>query len=49
METKRRRIRAGVIGTGRLGREHARVYASLDEVDRVLVYDRESTRAEAVA
>jgi len=49
VETKRRRIRAGVIGTGRLGREHARVYASLDEVDRVLVYDRESTRAEAVA
>jgi predicted dehydrogenase len=49
VETKRRRIRAGVIGTGRLGREHARVYASLAEVDRVLVYDRESARAEAVA
>ncbi len=49
METNRRRIRAGVIGTGRLGREHARVYASLDSVDRVLVYDRESARADAVA
>jgi predicted dehydrogenase len=49
VETKRRRIRAGVIGTGRLGREHARVYASLDEVERVLVYDREPARAEVVA
>jgi predicted dehydrogenase len=49
VETKRRRIRAGVIGTGRLGREHARVYASLDDVERVLVYDRESARAAAVA
>jgi predicted dehydrogenase len=49
VETKRRRIRAGVIGTGRLGREHARVYASLDEIDRVLVYDRDPARAEAVA
>jgi predicted dehydrogenase len=49
VETKRRRIRAGVVGTGRLGREHARIYASLDGVDRVLVYDRESARAEAVA
>ena len=49
METKRRRIRAGVVGTGRLGREHARIYASLDSVERVLVYDRESARAEAVA
>ena len=49
MGPKRRRFRAGVIGTGRLGREHARVYASLDDVDRVLVYDRDSARAEAVA
>lgn len=49
METKHGGITAGVIGTGRLGREHARVYASLDGVDRVLVYDRERERAEAVA
>jgi predicted dehydrogenase len=49
VKTKRGGITAGVIGTGRLGREHARVYASLDEVDRVLVYDRDAERAEAVA
>jgi predicted dehydrogenase len=44
-----RRTRAGVIGTGRLGREHARIYASLAEVSAVLVYDRVPSRAAAVA
>jgi predicted dehydrogenase len=47
--TKRRRVSAGVIGTGRLGREHARVYASLEEVERLSVYDRDATRAATVA
>ncbi len=41
-------IRAGVIGTGRLGREHARVYAEIG-VGRLCVYDRDAARAEAVA
>ncbi|MGD1048229.1 MAG: Gfo/Idh/MocA family oxidoreductase [Candidatus Krumholzibacteriaceae bacterium] len=49
MKAKSRRIRSGVIGTGRLGREHARVYASLGEVEGVRVYDRDPSRAEAVA
>jgi predicted dehydrogenase len=49
VETKRGRMRAGVIGTGRLGREHARVYASLEAVELVSVYDRDPSRAEAVA
>lgn len=49
MEEKRRTIKAGVIGTGRLGREHARIYASLDGVERVLVYDRDQARAADVA
>jgi len=42
------RIRVGVIGTGRLGREHARVYAAIG-VGRLRVYDREAARAAEVA
>ena len=49
MTVKRGRIRAGVIGTGRLGREHARVYSSLEAVERLSVYDRDPTRSEGVA
>jgi len=43
-----RRIAAGVIGTGRLGREHTRVYAAIG-VERLLVYDRDASRAAGVA
>ncbi len=32
-------MRVGVIGTGHLGREHARIYAELDALDLVGVYD----------
>ena len=49
MGTGRHRIRAGVIGTGRLGREHARVYASLDNVASLCLYDRDAARVNAVA
>jgi predicted dehydrogenase len=42
-------IRAGVIGAGRLGREHARLYASLDTVASLCLYDRDAARANAVA
>jgi len=45
----KRMVRAGVIGTGRLGREHARIYASLEEVGSLCLYDRESERAAEVA
>ena len=37
--------RVGVIGVGSLGREHARVYASLGGVDSIFLYDRIPERA----
>ena len=43
------RVRAGVIGVGSLGREHARVYASLERVGSLAVYDRIASRAGEVA
>ncbi len=49
MNASPRSIRAGVIGTGKLGREHARVYASTPSVGKLGLYDRETGRAEAVA
>lgn len=41
--------RVGVIGVGSLGREHARVYASLEEVDSIFLYDRIPERASLTA
>jgi predicted dehydrogenase len=38
-----------VIGVGRLGREHARVYASLQDIVSLSLYDRDAERARAVA
>lgn len=43
------RIKAGVIGTGSLGANHARIYSALECVDSVLLYDRIPERAEAAA
>jgi predicted dehydrogenase len=43
------RIRAGVVGVGRLGRIHARIYRELDGVDLVAVADTDPARAAAVA
>ncbi len=37
--------RAGVIGVGSLGREHARLYASVGGIDSVFLYDRIPERA----
>lgn len=37
--------RVGVIGIGSLGREHARVYSSLDGIDSIFLYDRIPERA----
>ncbi|HUV36190.1 MAG TPA: Gfo/Idh/MocA family oxidoreductase [Patescibacteria group bacterium] len=48
MRETNRSLRVGVIGTGRLGRNHARVYASLDEIDSLAVYDRDVVRAHEV-
>jgi predicted dehydrogenase len=42
-------IRAGVVGVGRMGRHHARVYATLPETKLVGVVDANPERAEALA
>lgn len=42
-------IRVGVVGVGHLGREHARIYASLPEVELVGVSDRDASRASTIA
>jgi predicted dehydrogenase len=42
-------LRVGVVGVGHLGREHARIYASLPEVELVGVSDRDASRASTVA
>src|SRR5260370_30475908 len=44
-----KKIRVGVVGTGELGRNHARVYRELSGVDLVGVYDQNPQRATAVA
>lgn len=44
-----RKIRAGVVGVGRMGRHHARVYAQLEETELVGVVDTNPERAEALA
>jgi predicted dehydrogenase len=43
------RLRMAVIGVGHLGKEHARILASLPEVELVGVADIDGARAEAVA
>ena len=44
-----RKIRAAVVGTGEFGRNHARVYRELADVELVGVYDRDAVRAQAIA
>ena len=44
-----RKIRAAVVGTGEFGRNHARVYRELADVELVGVYDRDAARAQAIA
>lgn len=44
-----RRIRCGTIGVGRMGRHHARVYASLPDCELVGVVDADPERRESVA
>lgn len=46
---KSRGLKAGVIGTGSLGNHHARIYASSDSINEVLVQDSDGTKAEEVA
>lgn len=42
-------IRIGVVGTGNMGRKHARVLSEMPEVDLVGVHDLDADRANAVA
>lgn len=44
-----KKIRVAVVGTGEFGRNHARVYRELGEVELVGVYDQNSQRGAAVA
>jgi predicted dehydrogenase len=48
-ETPGERIRAAVVGTGDFGRQHARIYAGLDEAELVGIVDTDRARAEVVA
>ena len=43
------KLRAGVAGSGSMGRNHARCYALIEEVALAAVYDAELERAKAVA
>lgn len=42
-------LRAGVIGVGGIGKQHARIYNQLDETKLVAIADAESGRAKAIA
>ena len=41
-------LKVGVVGVGHLGKEHARVYAGLDDVELVGVVDSDPDAARAV-
>ncbi|MGH7223736.1 MAG: Gfo/Idh/MocA family protein, partial [Gemmataceae bacterium] len=43
------RLRVAVVGVGHLGKEHARILASLPDVELIGVVDPNSTQVEAVA
>lgn len=45
---ERRTLRCGVIGVGRMGRHHARLYATRDDAELVGVVDQSAERREAI-
>jgi predicted dehydrogenase len=47
--TDNQRVRCGVLGVGSLGQHHARIYADLDQVNLVGIYDANSDRAREIA
>ena len=47
--SEHRNIRVGVIGVGSLGQHHARIYAQLEDVDLVGLYDANLARAKELA
>src|SRR5262249_35874743 len=48
-ESSMSRLRIGVVGVGHLGKEHARILATLPEVELVGVVDTSPTQAQAIA
>jgi predicted dehydrogenase len=47
--TDNQRVRCGVLGVGSLGQHHARIYADLDQVNLVGIYDANADRAREIA
>lgn len=47
--TETRTIRAGVVGVGSLGQHHARIYATMDGVSLVGIYDADIARMREIA
>ena len=47
--TQQRSIRVGVVGVGSLGQHHARIYAQLEHVNLVGLYDADAARAAELA
>jgi predicted dehydrogenase len=45
----KRKIRVAVVGVGEFGRNHARVYRDVEDLELVGVYDQSDTRTEAAA
>jgi len=43
------KVRVAVVGTGEFGRNHARVYREIQDVELVGVFDKDATRAQAAA
>jgi len=43
------KVKVGVVGVGAIGRNHARVYAELDEADLVAIYDTDADLASELA
>ena len=43
------KARVAVVGTGEFGRNHARVYREIQDVELVGVFDKDATRAQAAA
>lgn len=43
------KVRAGVVGVGAIGRNHARIYSELESTELVAIYDQDQERATALA
>jgi len=47
--SEKEKVRCGVVGVGSLGQHHARIYASLDDVELVGIVDSDPARAAEIA